>query len=159
MKYDLSKIARIAETNAFKEFQADCDELLDDILFVGIPPGMPGNDFPGLMGSSIAYDEVGAPRLLHRFEYPAAIGLAPDRDRIRAHLRILHSTLMRNYTVTFEQFNNGVKRLSCDELEIPSEICGYRAFGITDTAEAVAEVRKHGYRLNAVGMTRFRRIK
>lgn len=86
-------------------------------------------------------------------------GLAPDRDRIRAHLRILHSGLMRNYTVTFEQFNNGVKRLSCDELEIPSEICGYRAFGITDTTEAVAEVRKRGYNHALAGMTRFRRIK
>ena len=152
MKYDLDLY--MAELN---EAIQRC---MDRVAYVGTPPGMPGNDLPGLMGLGIGYDEVYSHRVFGGLDYqPVVTGLALDRDRIRAHLRILHSTLMRNYTVTFEQFNNGVKRLSCDELEIPSEICGYRAFGITDTAEAVAEVRKHGYRLNAVGMTRFRRIK
>lgn len=82
-------------------------------------------------------------------------GLAPDRDRIRAHLRIIHSDFMKNYSVTYEQFNNGVKRLSCDETVTIDQASLYAEYLGIDTVVAISQFRKHGYRLNAVGMSRY----
>lgn len=116
---------------------------------------MKHHDFKAIASLSGAFDEVGNPGLMHSFEYPVLDGFALDRDRIRAHLKLVRSDIMKNYTVTYEQFNNGVKRLSCDAYEVPSWLSGYMALTWFDTVSRVAEVRKHGYRLNAVGMSRY----